>query len=180
MNRALGGRTTIADGPGGPEVHIRAPRQWWALVFLPVWFVGWTFGGIMAIRQMVIEPQLFLAVWLVGWLAGEVFVTLAWSWMAFGEEVISVAQGTLAVARRVGPWQFARRYPLHECRALRAAGWFGSPMSFADSLRPSGLTGGTVAIDRDSKPIRFGIGLDEAEANAVVKELEPYVGAAQR
>jgi hypothetical protein len=175
MSGRLGDRSTIVDGPGGPEVHIRAPRHWGILLFLPVWIVGWTFGGIMAIRQMFTEPTPFLAVWLVGWLAGEVFTVVAWSWMAFGEEVLSVAQEVLTIARRVGPLQIRRCYALHECSSLRASGWFGLPMSFSDSLRLWGLTGGTIAVDCNGKPIRFGIGLEEAEANVIVKQLMPFI-----
>ena len=131
----------------------------------------------MAIRQLLIEPQLFLAVWLVGWLAGELFAALAWSWMAFGEEVISVPPGNLAIARRIGPWGITRHYPLNECTALRAAGWFGTPGSVSDSLRPWGLSGGTVAFDYQGRTVRFGIGLDEAEAHAVAEELNLLIGS---
>lgn len=129
----------------------------------------------MAIRKMIEEPQAFLALWLVGWLVAEVFVAVAWSWLAFGEEVVTIASGTLTIARKVGRWQIARHFSLQECSNLRASGWFGPTVSFAESLRPWGLTGGTVAIDCNSEPVRFGIALDEGEAHAVANELQPFV-----
>jgi hypothetical protein len=81
----------------------------------------------------------------------------------------------LSLAKRIGPVQKAWRYPLHETTNVRAAGWFGSPMSFADSLRPWGLTGGTVAFEHNGKTVRFGIGLPENEAREVATELASYV-----
>jgi hypothetical protein len=132
----------------------------------------------MAVRAFLKEPQLFLAVWLVGWLAGEVFAVVAWSWLAFGEEIVAVREGVLAIEKRIGPLALARSYPVHEAGNLRAVGWFGSRMSFSDSMRPWGLSGGTVAFDHRGKTVRFGIGLDEKEARSVADELGPHVPAA--
>src|SRR5688572_17950616 len=136
--RHLGKRIRVGEGGGGPEVHVRAPRLWGLLVFLPFWLAGWTSGGIMTILAFVREPQLFLGVWLVGWAFGEVFVVLAWSWAAFGKEVIAVEGGALRVGKRIGPFRRERAYSLDEVGNVRAAGWFGSPTSPSDSLRQWG------------------------------------------
>lgn len=176
--RQIGPRVKVGQDVRGLKVRIRAPRIWGALLFLPVWFAGWTFGGVMAARAFVKEPQLFLAVWLVGWLAGELFALLAWSWIAFGEEIVAVRESVLTLEKRIGPLALTRHYPLHEASNLRAAGWFGSPMSFSDSMRPWGLSGGTVAFDYNGKTVRFGIGLDEKDARSVAEELAPHVRAA--
>jgi hypothetical protein len=173
--KEIGSRVTIEHSIGGPAVRIRAPRNWGALIFLPIWLAGWTFGGVLAIGAFFREPRLFLGVWLIGWLAGEAFAILAWSWAAFGEEVLTLGEGSLSLAKRIGPFQRLRRYPLHNSSNVRAAGWFASPTSFADSLRPWGLTGGTVAFDHHGKSVRFGIGLPEHEARQVAAELAPYM-----
>lgn len=182
LKESIGLRSTLIDDGAGPEVHIRAPRKWWPLIFLPVWFVVWTFAGIDVIRREFAanpDPLLafFLVVWLVFWLVGAVFVAVAWSWMTFGREVVSIAHGTLAIRRRIGPWGISRQYSLVECAGLRAAGWFGVPdlRSVSDSLRLWGLTGGTIVFDYRGRPVRFGIGLEEAEASSVVKRLAPFV-----
>jgi hypothetical protein len=159
-------------------VHIRALRNWGILLFIPLWLSGWTYGGIVAISSLISHPESFLAFWLVGWLFGEVFAALAWLWAAFGKEVVLIQQGTLTISKRIGGVQLARRYPLHEVRNIRASGWYGSPTSFSESLRPWGLSGGTVAFDHQGKPVRFGIGLSEEEAREVATELAPYLSAA--
>ena len=95
--------------------------------------------------------------------------------MAFGQEVVSVQQGVLGVERRIGSLGITNTYPLHECTGLRASGWFGSPFSSSASLRPWGLSGGTIAFECNGKTVRFGLGLEEAEARSVVSELARYV-----
>lgn len=175
--RRLGPRSEVIDTAEGVEIRIRAPRHWWPLVFLPIWLVGWTVGGAFAIVEFTRDPGArgFLGVWLVWWLLGELFAALAWSWMAFGMEVISIRLGVLNIGRRIGSWGIVKHYRLHECSNLRPAGWFGSPFSFSASLRPLGLSGGTVAFDHGGKVIRFGFSLDEAEAGSVAKELAGHV-----
>ena len=173
--KQIGKRIWVDQGVRVPEVHVRAPRNWAMLAFLPFWLAGWTFGGIVAMLSFAREPQLFIAAWLVGWTFGEAFAVLAWFWAAFGEEVVAVDSGALHVGKRIGPLRRERVYLLHEASNVRAMGWFGSPTSFADSLRPWGLTGGTVAFDYHGKPVRFGIGLEEREAREVARELAPYV-----
>jgi hypothetical protein len=168
----------IEQSVAGPTVRVRAPRNWGALIFLPIWLAGWTFGGVLAIGSFLREPQLFLGVWLLGWAAGEAFAVLAWSWAAFGEEVLTIGERVISVAKRIGPFQKARSHPLHEASDIRAAGWFGSPTSFSDSMRPWGLTGGTLAFDHSGKPVRFGIGLNEHEARQLAAELAPYMRGA--
>jgi hypothetical protein len=177
MPRTIGSRSEVVDGPEGPEIRVRSPRHWGPLVFLPFWLFFWTIGGGFAIVQFVrgSGERAFLGLWLIGWFVGELFAGFAWSWMAFGHEVISAQQGFLKVTRKIGKWGIAKRYPLHECVGLRASGWFGSPFSFSASLRPWGLGGGTVAFDHKGKTVRFGFSLEEAETRAIVNELQAYV-----
>ena len=174
----IGNRTQVENGPDGPVIRIRAPKHWWPLIFLPIWFAGWTAGGFFAFREFLTEPDSrgFLGFWLLGWLFGEVFAVLAWSWMAFGQEVVAVQQGMLNIGRTIGPWGIWKRLSLHECSNLRAAGWFGSPFSVSASLRQWGLSGGTVALEHLGKTRRFGFGLEESEARAVAEQLARYVG----
>jgi hypothetical protein len=143
------------------------------MVFLPFWLFFWTIGGATAIVVFIrgSGPRAFLGVWLVGWLLGEIFVALAWCWMAFGREVISVRQRTLGVARAIGNLTMEKRYDLDECTGLRASGWFGPPFSFSANLRQWGLSGGTIAFEQNGKTVRFGLGLEETEARSVVNEL---------
>lgn len=173
--RTIGNRIRVDCGVSGPEIVVRAPRNWLLLAFLPVWLAGWTFGGVAAILSFVRAPQLFIGVWLVGWVFGEALGLLAWLWGAFGEEVVAIDSGALRLVKRIGRFRRERRYALQEVSNMRALGWFGSPTSFSESLRPWGLTGGTVAFDYRAKPVRFGISLDEQDARDVARELAPYV-----
>lgn len=175
--REIGPRSRIVYTPAGPEIHIRAVRQWWPLLFLPVWLAGWTVGGVMALREFIRKPDPFLGFWLLGWLMGEVVATAFWSWMMFGEEVVSVGQGTLRIARRMGPWGLGRGYPANECTHLRVTAPMALPAGGRLFLSPS--VSGAIAVDWRARTLRFGQGLEEAEARLVAKEIEPYVQAAE-
>ncbi|TLM87868.1 MAG: hypothetical protein FDZ75_06945, partial [Actinobacteria bacterium] len=74
----------IEDTPEGLRVTMRPPKNGGCLVaFLTVWLIGWTYGGLSAMRALAdsLSPfnltAIFLLVWLAGWLAGEVFAVAA-------------------------------------------------------------------------------------------------------
>ena len=173
--KAIGSRVMVYQTVSGTEVQIRALHNGPALVFLPVWLAGWTFGGVVAIGSFVHRPQPFLGFWLLGWLMGEVFAASVWSWMAFGREVLRVGEGVVTLGKRIGRFERARRFPLQEVSNVRAVGYFGSPMSFNASMQYWGLSGGTVAFDYQGKPVRFGVGLEESEARGVAESLAPFI-----
>jgi hypothetical protein len=178
----IGKRTTMVERDNGIAIHIRAPRHLWLLIFLPVWLVPWTFGGISALLVLAAGeapegPPGFLALFLCFWLIAEVFALYVMLWMAFGKEVVTIRNGVLSVKRDVMGCGPTRRMPLSELRNLRASGYFGFPMTFSYTFRWWGLSGGTIAVDYRGKPYRFGIALDEQQANAVVGELRPHLEA---
>jgi hypothetical protein len=103
-------------------------------------------------------------------------VVYVWLWAAFGKEVIFIGQGLLTVKREILGFGRKKEIQLSELSNLRAAGRFGSPESWNNNFAQFGISGGTIAIDSRGKTQRFGINLEEGEANAVVKEIEPYLG----
>jgi hypothetical protein len=93
----------------------------------------------MAAREFLKEPQLFLAVWLVGWLAGEVLALVAWSWIAFGEEIVAVREGVLIIENRV-----LRAYLRFSLRAAEQ----GFEANKAPSRRRNAEEGGAAGLFR--------------------------------
>jgi len=170
-----GERIKTSKDLDGITVHIKTKKNWFMLFFLPVWLTGWTLGGIVAITSVVTRPDLFLVVWLCGWAVGEAWAICSFLWNAFGEEKISIQGGLFTHKREVFGRGLARVFPLHELINLRASGFFGDSSS-GNPMAPWGLAGGTVAVDtRYGDTYKFGIHLEEKDAVALAKTLEPYV-----
>lgn len=173
----IGERITIAKELDGITAFIKTRKQIFLLLFLPFWFTGWTFGGFAAITALLRgdDNSAFLVVWLCGWFAGEVFAICAWFWTAFGREVVSTRKGFFIHKREVFGYGLTKALPVSELHNLRAAGFFGDLFSMSHAMAQWGFSGGTAAVDTREGPFRFGIGLEENEAVALVKELEPYL-----
>ncbi|MCM3871913.1 MAG: hypothetical protein ND895_14615 [Pyrinomonadaceae bacterium] len=170
-------RIDTTKDAGGITVRIRSKKNWFILLFLPVWLTGWTFGGIAAITALVAGQNRdpILIVWLGGWAVGEALAICSWLWSAFGQEMISVRNGIFIHKRQVFGRGVSSVYPVNELFNLRASGVFGEG-SMNSGLTQWGIAGGMVAVDtRYGDTYRFGIHLEEKDAVALAKALEPYL-----
>jgi len=144
----------IEDTPDGLRVSMRAPRAGCLVAFLTVWFIGWTYGGIEAIRALfsaesLFNPlSLFLLLWLAGWLAGELFVAALLAFMIDGQEVLEVDGEELRLRAEAFGRAWTRRYALTEASNLR-------PVSSDEGSRTF------LAFDFRGKTVRFGTDLNE-------------------
>jgi hypothetical protein len=163
----------------GDEIHIAAKKEWWSLVFLPVWLAGWTFGGITAMKWILhpgpSTPRAFISLWLLGWALGESWAVYQWFWTAFGKEIVQIKEGNITIKRDILGRGRSRSFPIGSVTNLRASGIFPSSSYWDNYLVQMRLLGGTVAFDSQGRTQRFGIQLTETEAQHVVQELKPYL-----
>jgi hypothetical protein len=169
-------RSTLREGAAGPEIVIPAKKNWFVLVFLPVWLTGWAFGLAGASHELVSgrmrdEAGPFLVVWLVGWSLGGAFALYTWLWNAVGREIVGIGPGILAIRREVAGLGRTREYDLVEVKNLRVSPAPPDPFGWGGSARLGGSGTGTMAFDYGAKTVRFGGGIDEAEAATVIDEL---------
>ena len=147
------------------------------MLFLPIWLVVWLFGEVSVIGQLVSGnpnggASAFLLFWLAGWTIGGAFAIGTTLWMYFGKERILLTTTTLGIRREALGIGRSREYELSQVRNLRV-----SPRSFnmfnsGNSMRALGLGGGNIAFDHGAATIRFGAGIDEAEAALIATDLE--------
>jgi len=165
----------------GIELHIAAKKEWWPLVFLPVWLAGWTFGGIMAVRWLIrpgpSTPRAFISLWLVGWVLAEAWTLYQWLWTALGREIVQVREGDLRIKRDILGHGRTRSFPVGTVTNLRASGVFPTASYWDNYLAQMKLGGGTVGFDSQGETHRFGIQLTEPDAQEVVRELKPFLPA---
>jgi len=163
----------------GLEIQIASPNNIFMLIFLPIWFTGWTVGGIATISHVVSgkagEELLFMLIWLCMWLVAELFVLYVFLWGVFGREIISIQHGNLEIKRSILGHGPSKKFQISKIKNLRAAGFFASMMSWSLNMSYWGISGGTVAFDYDGKTKRFGLHLNEADANQLVNNLKTKI-----
>ena len=94
-------------------VHFRPPRSWGSLVFLVVWLLGWTAGGLAAISSLLTASAgeaAFLLFWLCGWAFGECAAICIVAWQLRGRESLTVTPDELEVRQEIGRFSRTRRY----------------------------------------------------------------------
>jgi hypothetical protein len=169
----LGKERFVVDRSGPVEmIRIKARRQVFALLFLPVWLTGWTVGGVVAISQVLHEFSLFLCLWLCGWAVGWVFAAGTIAWMLMGAETVRVVGKDLELGTEIGPWKRNKLYQGAQLRDLRAA-----PANPLANFQMSGpfmrqMQGGAVQFTYGARTVRLAAGLDEAEGKLIVERLK--------
>jgi len=102
-----------------------------------------------------------------------VFAFALFAWTVAGSERVTIDPDTFAIRREAFGVGYTRRYSIASVRALRvvdavastsAFGWFGRG-------DPFGLQSGTLAFDYGAKTIRFGSGVDAAEAKYILSRV---------
>ncbi|HEX9574576.1 MAG TPA: hypothetical protein VF994_10795 [Myxococcales bacterium] len=169
-------RSTMAEENGVVRVRIPARRNWFLGLFLVVWLCGWLAGEILTLRSAFgarggarAPPTPFLLLWIAGWTVGGAFAVYAWIWNAFGREVIELDGRALIFRREPIGLPPRKEYDLLHVRNLRVVPFDGSIWSGRESF--AGMRGGPLAFDYGAKTVRFGAGVDEAEARMILDSI---------
>jgi len=174
------GRAQVQSVPGGIELRIPARRQLLVVLFLGFWLVGWCLGEVMATTQLIAPtpvahgdppPLEFLALWLCAWTVGGVFALYSLLWLLSGRERVTITGEALTVRREIFGLGLSKAYRLGAVRDLRVVDIAPVlPFSFGrgDLL---GRSSGPIAFDYGAKTIRFGAGIDAAEAKQLVAKV---------
>lgn len=169
-------KSQLSDTPRGLEVTIPAPRQILVVLFLPIWLVGWLFGEVSVISELASGSakggaSAFLLIWLAGWTVGGAFAIGTTLWMYFGKERVLLTTTSLGIRREALGIGRSREYELSQIRNLRVSPESFSMFNPGNGVRVLGLGGGNIAFDHGAATIRFGAGIDEAEATQIAADL---------
>lgn len=165
-------RFEVEQTAGGERIRVRIRRNVFALLFLPVWLVLWTIGGIAAMTELARGGEPFLAVWLCFWAVAELAVILSLAWLIWGAELIGVIGGDLEIGQRLFGLTRSRLYRGRDVRDLAAA---EAPPFYAQTqfaipfmMKPRW---GAVKFNYGGRTIFIAQGLDEAEGRMIVERL---------
>jgi hypothetical protein len=178
------GRATTTESPDGLLITIPSKKNWFLILFLGFWLMGWLFGEVAALHQVIrghsshwatakengpIGLNVFLIGWLGAWTVGGGVAIITWLWNLVGIEKVLVGPSTLMTQREVlgvGP---RKEFELPSVSNLRVNMGF-SNINFRMSPMPS-VNGGMIAFDYGAKTFHFGMGLDEAEAAQIIARM---------
>jgi hypothetical protein len=173
-----GRRSTSRQTSDGLEICIPAKRNVFLLLFLSAWLVGWSFGEVMVLRELLFgegdAPDLFLAVWLTMWSLGGGFAIYAWLRMLAGRELVRLGGGVLAIRNEVLGVGRTKEYDLVHVKNLRVEPIALFSMDMSGALRFWGVGGGPLAFDYGSKTVRLAAGLNDAEVRQVIQDLRDH------
>lgn len=170
-------RATVTERVDGLEVSTPAKKNWFVIVFLAFWLVVWFFGAATASRELInptsanVGAKSFLLVWLAAWFLGGGCALVLWLWTIAGVERVVFEGHEIRIRREVFGVGISREYDSAHARGLRAAPDAGSMFEPRAALRFWGIGGGPIAFDYGSSTVRFGNGLDEAEAARIVARI---------
>ncbi len=167
-------RSSMSDTPNGLQIVIPGPRNLLISLFIAGWLVGWWFGEMHAIEQIRSgQAALFIVGWLLAWTVGGAWVVTWLLWTIGGREVLILGTGRLSIRREVFGIGFSREYDLSQVRDLRIA----PPRARA---RGNGdMNQGGLCFDYGAKTIRFGSGVDEAEARQLIQAMQSRIPSLQ-
>ena len=182
-------RFRIIDTAEGIGILIPSKKNWFVIIFLTFWLIGWAAGEIfvtgMLIRgisslgtsdgqvsDMGTFGGLFTLVWLGAWTAGGAFAIYTWLWQVKGVEIITVSFAGLTICKKTPVWTRKKEYRLSDVVTLRISPSASSMWNMSAGMEYWSITGGIIAFDYGAKTVRFGLGVDEAEAKQIIKEIQ--------
>lgn len=170
----------------GEEICIRIPtvKNIFKILFLCAWLGGWFMGETAAVAQVFggksHGSDTFLFFWLCGWTIGGCWAIFMLMWNLAGSERITIAQGMLRIEKKIFGFGKSREYSLSAIRDFRVDGDGNSNSLFANrgAMQFWGYVNGPIVFDYGMKTIKFGLGIDAAEAKHIVGVLSEkgYLG----
>jgi hypothetical protein len=161
------------------KITIPSQKQWFQILFIGFWLVGWAFGEVTVLRSLISGngfggPSLFMIAWLGGWTIGGGYAIYILFWQLVGNEIIQVSNYAITTSRSILGFGFPKEYSSEYIKTLRVS---SSPSSndmfgWSRASRFYGVGGGLLAFDYGSKTVKFGAGIDEAEAKQILSEIQ--------
>ena len=174
-------RFSVEPVPGGIKATVPARRNWFVLLFLSAWSVGWIFGETHAVAELTSpsknSSQFFTLVWLLAWTMGGVLVAATILWQLAGKEVLAMTSTAFEHRVEVFGIGRTRSYRKTDIKNLRATAFPSSPFTNHGAMLPpvTGSGYGPVAFDYGARTFRFAPALEEAEAELLVQQLSAHL-----
>jgi hypothetical protein len=162
------GRARLEDRGSQLRIVIPSKVRMPLVLFLSLWSAGWLFYVVSLIRGLL-EPKAHpdrsvpaMSAWLGVCTLFGVAALASLGWMLLGREVVIATDRALVLRREILGLGRDRAYDLANVKELR----------WAPSSPEPDEQHGRIAFDYGARTIRFGEGLDEAEAKVLLVRLQ--------
>lgn len=169
-------RSTVESIGGGVDISIPARRNYVIVAFLVFWLGGWGMGETQAARTLFLGDHSvhagnteFLSVWLIAWTIGGAFAVLMLLWTLAGRERVRISSSEVSLRREVFGIGIGKHYDPAQVRNLRSVDTVMSPSQLRTD--PFGWFSRPLAFDYGATTVRFGAGIDSAEATHLVERI---------
>jgi len=172
-------RSRVESAGGGTEVTMPSRRNYVFAALQIVWLGFWVYALVAIVPPMFhttgrnSPPMLFFVIWTVGWIAGGCFVFALFLWTIAGRERMTITPDGVSLRREAVGVGRTRHFELRAVKGLRVVDNAGNSVPFAGFGRgdPFGSRSGSLAFDYGAKTIRFGSGVDAAEAKYILSKI---------
>lgn len=170
------GKAKIEKITNGLNIVIPSKKNWFALIFGTMWMSAWFLGfifvaGMLLSDGFAIGASGFLIFWLLMWTVAGLAVISVLLWGYFGKERFLTERNQILFEKTVFGIGKKNKLEKAELKNFRTEigndSWFGSNRWAFWGLGP-----GKIKFDYGFKTYSFGLGVDEAEANYIVKILK--------
>ncbi len=133
---------------------------------------GIILGGLLG-KGFDGPPVLFLFVWFIGWTIGGAFAIYAFFWQLIGREEIEVTSYSIVISQVVMMFRRSKEYTSEHIKDLRISPMGLNEMhKWSRSWAMYGIGGGVIVFDYGAGTIRLGNGIDEAEGKQIIAEIQ--------
>jgi len=168
------GKARIESNFGNYSIHIPSKKNWFALIFGTMWMGGWYWGLEGALGDFGYAghdgADGFITLWTIAWTLGGISVIIMLLWGYFGQEKLEFDRDELKFEKTVFGVGIKKRLTIKEVSNFRFE-------KIEDSIFGGnrwafwGMGPGKVKFDYGLKTYSFGLGVDDAEAVFLAKEL---------
>jgi hypothetical protein len=176
IEKPFAGRAIIEQNVHGFNIEIPSRKNWFLIIFLPVWLCGWILAGTSVIGSLLtydtpVFANAFLLFWLMGWAIFSILIAYLLFWQLVGREKISIERGILKIDRSVFGVGVKKYYEIKSIYNLAVNPEPDMGIWNTNNLDIYGAKRGKIKFDYGLKTVKFAGDVDEAEARMIVSDL---------
>ena len=187
METTKNGKAKIRKSMDGISVSIPSRKHILLLGGTFLWLLGWVwayfmifyegqFGREIFSTDGFLPVSIFMIIWLTLWTAGGLVAIFSLIWGLFGREEFTLIGQEVHYKKHIGGIGKNRILHASDLRNFRfnphAADWHRRRNPF----HVMGVTDGKIKFDYGMKTYSMGMGVDDADANHIITEIEAYRG----
>jgi hypothetical protein len=166
MEKPGTGRAKISDNGSALQIIIPSKKNIGLIVLFTLWLGGWAIGEINVIKSDL-GFTAFTPLWLAAWTVDGVYMMSVIVRAILGKEMITISAETIKIEKTPSLFIRLKKYNLADATNLRILTNTNIRYAMAYLVPPDSL-----GFDYGMKTVRFGSGLDEAEAAYIINMMK--------